>query len=142
MPWLAGYLNMPGPLGRNTYTCTILLFCQLFAVTVMLQLCSCPWLVSERQSPRSVHARLGEVSPVLPQTCHRLLMIIVSARAGNKLTLTKLGNIIIGLHFVRIICMSYSKPAVLAKSSAYKAECRPNSKPSGRPCNPPRPGGR
>jgi hypothetical protein len=38
--------------------------------------------------------------------------------------------------------MSYSKPTVLAKSSTYMAQCRPNSKPSGRPCNPPGPSGR
>lgn len=38
--------------------------------------------------------------------------------------------------------MEYKKPAVLAKSTVRMAECRPNSKPSGRPCNPPRPSGR
>ncbi len=38
--------------------------------------------------------------------------------------------------------MVYIKPEVLAKSTIYMAECRPNSKPSGRPCNPPGPGGR
>ena len=38
--------------------------------------------------------------------------------------------------------MSYEKPVVLAESTVRMAECRPNSKPSGRPCNPPGPGGR
>ena len=38
--------------------------------------------------------------------------------------------------------MSYKKPIVLAQSTEQMAECRPNSKPSGRPCNPPKPGGR
>ena len=38
--------------------------------------------------------------------------------------------------------MNYAKPAVLAQSVTQMAECRPNSKPSGRPCNPPGPGGR
>ncbi len=38
--------------------------------------------------------------------------------------------------------MSYSKPKILAQSTEKMAECRPNSKPSGRPCNPPGPGGR
>ncbi len=38
--------------------------------------------------------------------------------------------------------MTYTKPKVLAKSTAQMAECRPNSKPSGRPCNKPGPGGR
>ena len=33
--------------------------------------------------------------------------------------------------------MSYEKPVVLAESTVRMAECRPNSKPSGRPCNPP-----
>jgi len=38
--------------------------------------------------------------------------------------------------------MSYKKPEVLAESTVQMAECRPNSKPSGRPCKPPGPGGR
>lgn len=38
--------------------------------------------------------------------------------------------------------MKYEKPTVLAQSTVQMAECRPNSKPSGRPCNPPRPSGR
>lgn len=38
--------------------------------------------------------------------------------------------------------MIYKKPKVLAQSITQLAECRPNSKPSGRPCNPPKPGGR
>jgi hypothetical protein len=38
--------------------------------------------------------------------------------------------------------MSYKKPKVLAESKVQMAECRPNSKPSGRPCKPPGPGGR
>lgn len=38
--------------------------------------------------------------------------------------------------------MSYEKPEVLAQGNVQMAECRPNSKPSGRPCNPPKPGGR
>lgn len=37
--------------------------------------------------------------------------------------------------------MAYKKPEVLAKSTARMADCRPNSKPAGRPCNPPRPRG-
>jgi hypothetical protein len=36
----------------------------------------------------------------------------------------------------------YQKPAILAQSAIRMAECRPNSKPSGRPCNPPAPTGR
>jgi hypothetical protein len=35
--------------------------------------------------------------------------------------------------------MSYAKPKVLAESTVQMAECRPNSQPSGRPCNPPGP---
>jgi len=31
----------------------------------------------------------------------------------------------------------YEKPKILAQSTVQMAECRPNSKPSGRPCNPP-----
>lgn len=38
--------------------------------------------------------------------------------------------------------MTYQKPIILAQSKTHMAECRPNSKPSGRPCNPPRPSGR
>ena len=38
--------------------------------------------------------------------------------------------------------MSYKKPEVLAQSTVQMAECRPNGKPSGRPCKPPGPGGR
>ena len=38
--------------------------------------------------------------------------------------------------------MDYVKPVILAQSTILMAECRPNSKPSGRPCNPPRPTGR
>lgn len=38
--------------------------------------------------------------------------------------------------------MSYKKPIILAQSTTQFAECRPNSKPSGRPCKPPKPGGR
>ena len=38
--------------------------------------------------------------------------------------------------------MTYKKPKVLAYSTEQMAECRPNSKPSGRPCNPPKPSGR
>lgn len=38
--------------------------------------------------------------------------------------------------------MSYKKPKILAQSTVMMAECRPNSKPSGRVCNPPKPGGR
>ena len=38
--------------------------------------------------------------------------------------------------------MVYKKPEVLAQSTVQMAECRPNTKPSGRPCNPPGPSGR
>lgn len=38
--------------------------------------------------------------------------------------------------------MAYEKPVILAQSTVRMAECHPNSKPSGRPCNPPKPGGR
>ena len=41
-----------------------------------------------------------------------------------------------------VISMSYKKPEILAQGTEQMAECRPNSKPSGRPCNPPGPGGR
>lgn len=52
------------------------------------------------------------------------------------------------LHFVIILLgkemtsMKYEKPVIVAQSTVQMAECRPNSKPSGRPCNPPGPGGR
>ena len=36
----------------------------------------------------------------------------------------------------------YKKPEVLAQSVTFNNVCRPLNKPSGRPCNPPRPGGR
>lgn len=38
--------------------------------------------------------------------------------------------------------MVYTKPEILAQSTVQMAQCRPNSKPSGRPCNPPKPSGR
>ena len=38
--------------------------------------------------------------------------------------------------------MTYTKPKILAQSTVQMAECRPNSKPSGRPCKPGGPGGR
>ena len=38
--------------------------------------------------------------------------------------------------------MTYKKPEVLAQDVKQMAQCRPNNKPSGRPCNPPKPGGR
>jgi len=38
--------------------------------------------------------------------------------------------------------MVYIKPEILAQSTVQMAECRPNSKPSGRPCDKPGPGGR
>ena len=38
--------------------------------------------------------------------------------------------------------MTYKKLKILAQSILKMAECRPNSKPSGRPCNPPKPSGR
>ena len=38
--------------------------------------------------------------------------------------------------------MTYKKPKILAQSTEKMAECRPNSQPTGRPCNPPKPGGR
>lgn len=38
--------------------------------------------------------------------------------------------------------MVYTKPVILAQGVTQMAECRPNSKPSGRPCNPPKPSGR
>lgn len=37
--------------------------------------------------------------------------------------------------------MAYKKPTVLATGTVQMADCRPNSKPSGRPCNPPSPRG-
>ena len=36
----------------------------------------------------------------------------------------------------------YIKPKILAQSILEMADCRPNSKPSGRPCKPPKPSGR
>ena len=38
--------------------------------------------------------------------------------------------------------MVYKKPIVLAQSTIQMAECQKKGKPSGRPCNPPKPGGR
>ena len=38
--------------------------------------------------------------------------------------------------------MGYQKPEILTEGTVRMAECRPNSKPSGRPCNKPGPGGR
>jgi hypothetical protein len=38
--------------------------------------------------------------------------------------------------------MVYTKPEVLAESKVWSADCRPNNKPSGRPCKPPGPSGR
>jgi hypothetical protein len=38
--------------------------------------------------------------------------------------------------------MAYMKPEVLAQSNAQMAVCNPSSKPSGRPCDTPGPGGR
>ena len=38
--------------------------------------------------------------------------------------------------------MAYESPKILAQSTVYFAECRPKSKPSGRPCNKPGPGNR
>ena len=37
--------------------------------------------------------------------------------------------------------MAYSKPKIVAQSKDQMADCRPNSRPSGRPCNPPGPRG-
>jgi len=37
--------------------------------------------------------------------------------------------------------MKYEKPVTLAQGTERMADCRPNSKPSGRPCDPPRPHG-
>jgi hypothetical protein len=37
--------------------------------------------------------------------------------------------------------MVYTKPEILAQSTAQMAECQKGI-PSGRPCNPPKPGGR
>lgn len=36
----------------------------------------------------------------------------------------------------------FQKPKLLAQGSAQMADCRPNKRPCGRPCNPPGPGGR
>jgi hypothetical protein len=38
--------------------------------------------------------------------------------------------------------MAYEKPVILAQSTVRMADCNPKSKPSGRPCNPPKPSGR
>jgi hypothetical protein len=38
--------------------------------------------------------------------------------------------------------MAYTKPEILAQSTVQMAVCRPSSKQSGRPCNPPGPSGR
>jgi len=38
--------------------------------------------------------------------------------------------------------MSYKKPEILAQSTVQMAVCKPASKPSGRPCDKPGPGGR
>lgn len=37
--------------------------------------------------------------------------------------------------------MNYEAPKIIAQSCVRMADCRPNSKPSGRPCNPPGPRG-
>ena len=37
--------------------------------------------------------------------------------------------------------MIYTKPKILAQSTVQMADCRPNPRPSGRPCNPPGPRG-
>jgi hypothetical protein len=37
--------------------------------------------------------------------------------------------------------MIYTKPKILAQSNVQMADCRPNPRPSGRPCNPPGPRG-
>ena len=38
--------------------------------------------------------------------------------------------------------MKYEKPKIIVQSIVHMADCRPNSKPCGRPCNPPKPSGR
>lgn len=38
--------------------------------------------------------------------------------------------------------MKYEKPVTLAQGTGRMADCNPKNKPSGRPCNPPKPGGR
>ena len=38
--------------------------------------------------------------------------------------------------------MSYKKPEIVAQGTEQMAECKPNNKPCGRPCNPPKPSGR
>jgi hypothetical protein len=38
--------------------------------------------------------------------------------------------------------MIYTKPKILAQSTAQMAVCKPASQPSGRPCKSPAPGGR
>lgn len=47
----------------------------------------------------------------------------------------------ISINFLKFKSMSYKKPEILAQSTTQMADCRPNSKPSGRPCNPPAPRG-
>jgi hypothetical protein len=37
--------------------------------------------------------------------------------------------------------MIYAKPKILAQSTVFMSECRPSSKPSGRPCDNRMPGG-
>lgn len=37
--------------------------------------------------------------------------------------------------------MKYIEPEILAQSVLLLSHCKPNDKPGGRPCNPPRPGG-
>lgn len=37
--------------------------------------------------------------------------------------------------------MNYSKPVFIVSGDIMAADCRPNSKPCGRPCNPPAPRG-
>lgn len=36
----------------------------------------------------------------------------------------------------------YQSPTLMAQSTVKMADCRPNRRPCGRPCNPPGPGGR
>ena len=37
--------------------------------------------------------------------------------------------------------MRYTKPVILAEGKSFMAECRPDNKPSGRPCSPSKPNG-
>lgn len=37
--------------------------------------------------------------------------------------------------------MIYTKPKIEAQSTVQMANCNPNSRPAGRPCNPPKPRG-